>query len=263
MITQILMLFLCMPPVVERDEIYIGLNSSFQSELLKDELTRDWTQYNAKANLTSSQIEEVKKEGEFYNKIRDELDTDFHFIDYLKVPNNIRKYPCIKVGKYGIWQEIDSRAFQTSTFPLLTIIALANDSPKGLHRQRTKYERLVERYKEDCELIKKHNSSVMKQFYPLHENFVFHRKHLLVQYLDKDNQWKPYSGDLVELYESDFGYKTFFPKGEIVQVQGFTTKQGQFGLIYTTEELEMPKGLLQYPEDIPPFVYTEPHFPWE
>jgi hypothetical protein len=257
-----LILLLCAAQV-ERDEIYIGLNSSFNSELLKDELTRDWTQYNPEANLTISQIEEVKKQGEYYNKIRDELCSDFHFVDYLKTPNEIRKYPCIKVGKYGVWKEIDERAFLTSTFPLLTVIALADDSPKGLARQLRRYEKLVELNKAECELVRKHNSSIMKQFYPLHENFNFHRKHLLVRYLDKDNQWKPYAGDLIDLYQNDDEYKTFFPKGEIVQVQGFITKQGQFGLIYTTEDLEMPKELLQYPEDIPPFVYMNSRFPWE
>ena len=256
--------------LVEDRTIYVGVNpTTFESQLIQDELTRNWTQLNSKVELDATQIISFKELGEHYNKIREDLNVKFEFIDYAHIPPEI-ECPCIKIGKYGNWEEIDKRAFQTTTMPLLTVIWMykihfrIEDEIKQKKIHDESYAKWVMEFRKVFEI----NNKIMKEAFPDYESFYFVKQSTqFFFYNTNKSQWRE---------DYPFIISEFIFSDRVVDVIGYTKIYREVDVLYEkenkpqiiephkikTSKLVLDK-LIPFPAPHKTYKYVIPKPPWE
>jgi hypothetical protein len=110
-----------------------------QSQMLRSELTRDWTRPNPAIRLTRSQKKELETRGKELNASAAKIASHFRIV-YVKAdetPLSIRFHlPAVRTNR-GAWETLDRRAFAFSGRPLMTLewyrarrVAIAADNPR-------------------------------------------------------------------------------------------------------------------------------------
>lgn len=252
--------------VSEERILYIAINSSFESSLLKDELTRDWTKPNPDAlkTMTEQDKENLYLLGNKFNLIRESLNLKFKFVEWPNVPNDLRIYPSFKFGKYGVWEPFDKRAFQTTTMPLLTVRYL-NDlyyTKDAEDFQKRKYKLEYIRYLEEIRRVEKPIIDQLKVKYPNYNFFNFTRESLgYYGYLFESKTWEYIAKEPTNDEELNSKYLHFYTKyGKVTFISAFE------GDLMEWVELDIKdiKGLdAEIPDCPKPFVYVDPYPPWE
>ncbi len=265
-----------------RETMYITVNNDFESQLIIDELTRDWTKTSAK--LSPEQLKLFQEEGEEYNKLRDDLRLDFVFLTLDKAPLEARKVLSYSFGKRGSWEQIDKRAFLTSTYPLKTVEYIYrtyyNDKEKiRFKRKVRKYE---DEYQKEYEKWKKQTHEIIKRLYPEMDATVNEvhcsRQTIAFEGYDKKlNKWitmfkigdKNINNNIDDILTEHYGYfnenqetkyiNFYWVQGSITSVNFYSEKQKKF--IQITENLDVFNKNLP-PDDLRPLIYQKPVPPW-
>lgn len=116
------------PIVIER-ELYIAVDESKQSNMLRNELTQDWTKAinpDVLSEMNKQEKEAYRVRAEQLNSIRDNFRVKVHIIEWHddRLDGQVVPFPCFMFGKYGDWIEFHEKTFTTSTWPLLTVDAI-------------------------------------------------------------------------------------------------------------------------------------------
>ena len=89
--------------------VLVALDDSFESQLLKSELTRDWLKPKWRDRNYLRQLQSISRD----------LRRDFRFNFAPDTPPGLNR-PAIKVGS-GPWEVLDKRIFRYSTLPLKSL----------------------------------------------------------------------------------------------------------------------------------------------
>lgn len=119
-----LLLFLAIFCQTEDKTIYVVVDNSPQSQILQEELTRDWTvckKINSECYALDNKRTELARNLIIVNKLS--------FADRAKhnIPT-IENYPAWRVGLHKPFQQFPEGTFHTTSFPLLTTYALHNNA---------------------------------------------------------------------------------------------------------------------------------------
>lgn len=244
-------------------EISIAENEDdFDSQLIKDELTRDWTKPNPNIKFTPEQILEIEKQGKFYNKLRDDLNLDFKFISIANA--SVKKFH-YRFSKYDDWEPIDERAFLTSTFPLKTVVYLRKKRYRRYYEQiqRTQWDNLQnscsDKYRDwsnDIQEKIKHKLNIPKNI----DFGSFYKRQEKLEFFDPENcQWVKLTDDkqmFKKFYTSEYENKIFnYVNGKVLEID--CTFDNRF------YSFPFPKDWPQPPPELRRFIYVEPIPPWE
>lgn len=120
----------------QKEEMYITVDNDRESQMIQSELTRDWRKPNPNIQFDEKTLEQIQKRGEELNRIRDSLNLEFKFLDPIHTPLHIK--PLSYRFHRTEWEEIDRRAFSTTTFPLKTVVYLHR--LKNEHKEIDKIE---------------------------------------------------------------------------------------------------------------------------
>lgn len=112
------MLIVCTAFSGDRPRVYtvlVALDDSWQSRMLKSELTRDWERCESSARL------DLKTRDKLWglNQQAWVLRRSFRFVFDAEAPIGTKK-PAIRIGA-GTWETLDKRIFRYSTLPLQSI----------------------------------------------------------------------------------------------------------------------------------------------
>lgn len=105
------------------DKIYVVVDNNPQSVMLKAELTRDWTK-GRKLNSECYALANKQLELQPNLILIDRFNPDERTLH--SVPD-VSTYPSYRVGKYKRFQTVPAEAFETSSYPLLTVVALRHN----------------------------------------------------------------------------------------------------------------------------------------
>jgi|GEM_PF-4470539 hypothetical protein len=117
----------------------IALDDGPQSQMLRSELTRNWTRPNPTIRLTRSQKKELETRGKELNALAAKIGAYFRivYVTADETPLSVRFHlPALRINR-GVWETLDRRAFAFSGRPLMTLdwyrarrVAIAADHPR-------------------------------------------------------------------------------------------------------------------------------------
>lgn len=117
----------------------IALDDGSQSQMLRSELTRNWTRPNPTIRLTRPQKKELETRGKELNALAAKIGAYFRivYVTADETPLSVRFHlPAVRINR-GVWETLDRRAFAFSGRPLMTLdwyrarrVAIAADHPR-------------------------------------------------------------------------------------------------------------------------------------
>ncbi len=117
----------------------VALDDGPHSQMLRAELTRDWTRPNPEIRLTRFQTKQLEARGKELNALSAKIGTYFRIVYVTgdKAPLSLRFHlPAVRINR-GAWETLDRRAFAFSGRPLMTLdwyrarhAAIAADRPR-------------------------------------------------------------------------------------------------------------------------------------
>jgi len=199
MISLLFVIFLQVP---QKEIMYITVEDDRESKMIQSELTRDWRKPNPNIQFDEQTLEQIQKRGEELNKLRDSLNLEFRFLDPVHTPLHIK--PLSYRFHRTEWEEIDHRAFLTTTFPLKTVCYLYR--LKNEHKEIDRIESLnasaYEQYSQEYNAWVERLLSRVQQKYPKITSIHVTQKSAGLQGYDKDRgEW------VILLDEQNYDFK--------------------------------------------------------
>jgi hypothetical protein len=109
--------------VGDKPTLTIAIDDGPQSQMLRGELTRDWTRPNPAVRLSRAQSRDVQARGAQLNALAAKIRSFFRivYVTADETPLSVRfRLPAVRINR-GAWESLDRRAFAFSGRPLMTL----------------------------------------------------------------------------------------------------------------------------------------------